>query len=800
MAAGKSRDDLPQTHVSLNAGTRTSHYRVIKKLGSGGMGEVYLAQDESLDRLVALKTLPSRLAEVPQFRRRLKREARANARLTHQNICRVYAVEETEIGLLVSMEYVQGATLSDHVGTSLDIERISDITKQCCNGLQAAHEEGVVHCDIKSSNIMLDKYGTVKILDFGLAKVTSNSDDTVTAGIVGTYHFMSPEQITGKVIDHRSDIFSLGVVIYELITGRVPFEGDNLAAIAYSIVHNDPDSVRLFRNDVTPVLEHVVERALSKHVDRRYQTVLDMLQDLRKVKRIATSRRVVTSYKKRAIAVFPFSNLSGDADSGYLSEGICDDVITAISKIPQLTVASRTAVTRLVKRDMDPLEICRELNAEHILEGSFRRVGDLIRLNAQITRANDGYVIWSQAYERESEDHFLTLSDIVSHVAAALNVALSGSDLPTADHCRVMNPRAYELYLQGRFYLKRRNEASLRKAIDLFSEAIHLDSHLGAAYAELAAASALCDIYGYKRIVRLKGGTQEWAAKSIDLNPGSSQAHMAMFFVLRRDDIRRATSELRTAIALDESNSEAYHYLAHSLVYCGHYSGAEKAETAANILDPFMEMSDSNLCHIYFLTDQESQLAEQLKSMQSKHGQSHIVSSTKGWIEWCQRRWDVAAAHYQLASSKEPSDSVVADHLADCLVRIGKADQAIDVLEESLSRNPDSGMLQARLGQAHSARGEVDGATGYFDLAENGFSRTRTANANLSTHDHFNLAWLSSLKRDKLATIRHLRSAIALGYGNYAELRVRPDWDILRGDAEFDSMMRTLEREKTSEG
>jgi len=798
-------DDSPiddnTSDLPLTVGERVLHYRLINRIGGGGMGEVYLAHDENLDRLVALKTLSAKLAESSQFRQRLKTEARASARFTHKNICSIYAIEETDKGLFISMEYVQGTTLRDLVSDKpIELERICDIAKQCCDGLIAAHDEGVVHRDIKSANIMLDKYGTVKILDFGLAKITTDESATETSSVMGTYQYMSPEQITGKKTDHRSDIFSLGVVLYEVLTGRLPFDGDNVAAIAYSIVHNDPIPISQHRSDVTPEVESIVARACSKSIDRRYQTASDMRNDLGSRERVLVEPGLLFSAAKATIAVFPFRNLTRDTESGYLSEGICDDVITAISKIPQLNVASRTAVGRLLKRDMDPVEISNELNVKHFLEGSLRRQGDLIRLNTQVTRADDGFIVWSENYERKSDDLFSLQTDIATQVATALNIALADTGAPVVGKSEPANPEAYELYLRGRFHLKRRNETSLVKAVELFTEAIRLDDGFGAAYGELAVASAICNTYGFKHEVNLPGGAQVWAEKAIDLDPGSSHAHMSMFFVLRKKDLRRAISELRTATALDESNSDAYHYLAYSLKYCGHYKTAEKAEIAANRLDPFMEMSDANLCHIYFLTGQEKRLAQQLVSMKSKHSQSHVMSSTEGWLEWCRRNWEAAAGHYEMAYSKESSDSLLIDHLADCWIRTGNTDQAISILDENLSRNPDLSMLQARLGQAYLLRGENDRANEHFGLAESGFGERRATNQHLySAHDYFQLAWLSALKRDKAATLQYLRSAIEKDYGNYAELRVRPDWDILHGDREFDALLHDLEGQKISE-
>jgi tetratricopeptide (TPR) repeat protein len=340
----------------------------------------------------------------------------------------------------------------------------------------------------------------------------------------------------------------------------------------------------------------------------------------------------------------------------------------------------------------------------------------------------------------------------------------------------------------------------LVRAVELLAEAIRIDDSFAAAYGQLAVACSLCEAYGYHCDADIVARANDFANRAIDLDPGSSQAHMSMFFTLRRMDIRRAISEVRTATALDGSNSEAYHYLAHSLVFCGHYMSAEKAELAANRLDPFMEMSDALLSRIYFLTGQDAKLKKLDQAMTRKYSQSHVLYSTRGWIDWCSRRWESAAENYRKALAKVPSDDLLIDHLADCNIRLGNIEYAIEILKRQLSESEGANMIRTRLGQAYAAGGAEDSAEEQFAKAASGVRSWMSHHRGVgSALHHFQTAYLYGLKGDRAATIENLRAAIERGYGNYAELRVRPDWDILRGDKEFESIIQDLEDQKKSE-
>ena len=616
---------------------------------------------------------------------------------------------------------------------------------------------------------------------------------------MGTYQYMSPEQICAKSVDHQSDIFSLGVVLYEIVTGRLPFEGENVAAMAYAIVHNDPEPLSVDREGVTGNLEVAVAKAMVKDPRQRYQAASEMRTDLGSAATQTISGVFQTVSVAKTVAVFPFRNPEGNADDAYLSEGICEDVVTAIVKMPQLSVASLSAIRRLSKRDLEVVEISQELKAGHFLEGSLRRLGETIRLNVQMTRASDEIVVWSETYERSADDIFMLQTDIANQVAASLSVALTTDELAKVPTARVVCSEAYELYLQGKFHLKKRDRASVVRAVELLHQATELDSNFGTAYGQLAVACGLCEIYGYDCLPDVVRQSHAYAERAIDLDPGSSQAHMSMYFLLRYKNLPRAISELRTATALDGSNSEAYHYLGFSLTISGYYQAAEEAELASNRLDPFLEVCDVSLCRLFFLTGQDRKLSSQLEAMKKKYAQSHVISATLGWIAWHGRRWEQACDHYQNALTLNPHGQPLMDYYADCLIRSGRSDDVRQLLTDWLERNDQAPALQARLGQLHLVTGDLDRATKRFDIAENIYRKEMDRHGGLDSALSFlQLAWVSALRRDRPTAIDQLYAAVERGYGHYAELKLRPDWDSLRGDDRFGKLISDLETQRQS--
>ncbi len=789
-------DKTRSFQISINR--KIGQYRVISLVGSGGMGKVYLARDETLDRLVALKALTAQYASSPDHRKRFVNEAKASARLNHKNICSVYAIEELDDLVFISMEYVQGSTLKEIMQQNpMDVNQVADLAVQCCEGIRAAHDEKIIHRDVKPSNIMLDKYGTAKILDFGLAKFLDDPSITQSSAIMGTVRYMSPEQITGKAVDHRSDIFSLGVVLYEALTGQVPFEGSNIAAVAYSLVHGDLKPIIEYRSDAPSHLTDAIETALARDPDQRYQTANEMLETLNKGASNATMRAPAIGLASASIAVFPFRDLSTNQDSLYLADGLCDEVITCLAKIPKLSVVSRSAVARFSGKECDTIETGRQLRVGYCVEGTLRTQDDRIRINIQLTKIDNGLLAWSESYERRLDDLFSLQTDISEQIAAALNVRLGekkeGSHVTQVE----VDPAAYDLYLQAKFLLKRRDETSLNRSIEMLKQSIALDPKFASAYGELAMAIGLCAGYGYHYPYEFQGKIEELANQAIDLNPGSSQAHMSLFFLYRWRDISKGISELRTSIALDSSNFEAYHFLAHSYMFTGLYETAIRAEQAAIQLDPFQSMADAHLIRIYFFSGDKQRMQKQLDELASKYADSAVLHSTRGWLSWINRDWSSALEHYQKALKKDPANIWSIDHICDCLIRQNEYAKAIELLDTAEVRNPEEAILVARRGQVALRLGELGQVRKYADLALELDHRSAEKRDSVgSAIYYFDRAWIDSVCGYKEDALANIRESLANGYGHYGELRMRPDWDALRTDPEFNLMVDNLEQER----
>jgi non-specific serine/threonine protein kinase len=413
-------------------GNILSHYRIIEKLGGGGMGVVYKAEDTRLHRAVALKFLPEELSRDRHALERLQREAQAASALNHPNICTIYDIDEHEGVRFIAMELLEGNTLLLRMGgRAIGVDEILDLSIQIADGLGAAHLKGIIHRDIKPANIFVTDRGTAKILDFGLAKLsaepvgpgsaapTLGTEEMLTnpGAALGTIAYMSPEQVRGQALDARTDLFSLGVVLYEMTTGKRPFEGSTPGVVFDAILNRDPEDPIGLNPLVPSALARVIRKSLEKDRKLRYQTASDMLADIQRLKRDRESGRtaapiVAEPTRIPSLAVLPFSNLSADKENEYFSDGLAEDIIDALTQVPGLRVMARTSAFAFRGKEQDVREIGARLNVENILEGSVRRAGSRIRVTAQLVKASDGYHLWSQRFDREMTDVFAIQDEI----------------------------------------------------------------------------------------------------------------------------------------------------------------------------------------------------------------------------------------------------------------------------------------------------------------------------------------------------------------------------------------------------
>ena len=443
--------------MSFTSGATLGPYAMLAELGRGGMGVVYTAHDPRLDRRVAIKVLPPDLTRDDTAKRRFLQEAKAASALDHPNICTIHEINETDDGqIYLVMACYEGETLKQWIERgALALDEAVDIATQVGQGLAEAHGAGIVHRDIKPANLLIAKGGVVKILDFGLAKLAGTEGVTQTGTTVGTVAYMSPEQARGEEVDHRTDIWSLGVVLYEMLTGQQPFQGENLLAISNAILEQEPASLTRLRTGTSPALARVVTRSLANSRDGRYQSVADLLTELRAVKasvQAPTGATAVSQSDVPSIAVLPFADMSPQKDQDYFCEGMAEELIDALARLDGLRVVARTSAFQFRGKGHDLREVGEKLNVKTVLEGSVRKAGNRLRINAQLISTDDGYHLWSERYDRDMEDVFAVQDEIAQSVVEKLKVKLLGvADEPLVKRL-TDNLEAYNLWLKGRYY------------------------------------------------------------------------------------------------------------------------------------------------------------------------------------------------------------------------------------------------------------------------------------------------------------------------------------------------------------
>lgn len=697
-------------------GTRVSHYDIKAALGSGGMGIVYEAEDAQLGRRVALKFLPAALCCDPVALERFQREARAASALNHPHICTVYAIEQWEDQHFIAMELIDGQTLSARMaGEAMEAGELVDIGAQIADALESAHAKGIVHRDIKPANIFINTRGEVKLLDFGLAKYSSraegNGQDETRAGedltqagaAMGTVAYMSPEQARGELTDARTDLFSLGVVLYQMATGRLPFPGDTSAVVFDAILNKDPQPVTQLNGALPDAIGRVIDKALEKERRLRYQTATDLRTDLIRIKRDMGSGRKAAAHPAgdspsggtkaadRSIAVLFFENLSGVKEDEYFRDGITEDIITELSKIQGLNTFSRPTVLAFRDKAVTPAQIGQQLGAAYVLAGSLRRAGNRLRINAQLVDTQTDFPLWSERYDREMADVFEVQDEIARKIAEALRIKLSPQEQAALSQRPTDNMQAYDLYLRGKSYARRLTQQDMEFALQMFEGAVGLDPRFALAYAGIANVCALHHFRHNAEGSRLMERAQEAAEKAVALQPDLPEAHVARGWVFnagKHYDL--AVAEAKTAIAQKPDCEGVYYLLGRALFAAGRY------QEIADIADKAVALSGTDY-NVYVpvinalnaLGKTEAARNMNVRRVQALENQlREVPDDARARVQLAIRyaalgREDDAIREAQMAIALRPNEAMVLYNAACTFCMLQRKPEALDALKKA---------------------------------------------------------------------------------------------------------------------
>jgi serine/threonine protein kinase/Tfp pilus assembly protein PilF len=637
---------LVDENSELKAGQTIGHYEILSPLGKGGMGEVYLVQDTKLGRKVALKFLSAAFTTNQDRLRRFEQEARSASALNHPNILTIHEIGEADGRRFIATEFIDGETLRQRIiGGSLRFTEALNIAEQMGSALAAAHAAGIIHRDIKPENVMARRDGIVKVLDFGLAKlseppaVAGGSEtheeaqtrikiQTNTGVVMGTVTYMSPEQARGLTVDARTDIWSLGVVFYEMLAGRAPFAGQTTSDILVSILEREPTSLASLCPDMPEAVEWIVTKALTKERDGRYQTATEILSDLRRVKnRLALasemelmsprprhSQALVSGEQVPSIAVLPFVNMSAEPENEYFCDGLAEELINALTKIDRLRVPARTSAFSFKGKAIDVREIGQKLNVNNVLEGSVRKAGNRLRITAQLINVEDGYHLWSERYDREMEDVFAIQDEITLAIVDKLKLKLLREEKAALLDRYRENLEAYNLYLKGRYYWSRR-PLEIRKAVECFEEAIEKDPDYALAYAGLADCYNHLGSWENGTLAALEAMPKAKAAanKALELDDTLVEAHTSLAYsVMHYDwDWRAAESRYQLAFDINPNYANAHHWYSHYLTATGRTEESLAESKRYLELDPLDLLANGHLAWHYLFARQYDEAIEQ---------------------------------------------------------------------------------------------------------------------------------------------------------------------------------------------